>query len=56
MLDDKVRDTHQYLEGIEVGLDDLFYSESGASAEYPGGFGDPEEDCNCRCYVTLVRV
>ena len=55
MLDDKVRETHRYLEGIEVGLDDLFYSESGASALYPGGFGDPEEDCNCRCFVTLVR-
>ena len=55
MLDDKVRETHQYLEGIEVGLDDLFYSESGASALYPGGFGDPIEDCNCRCYVTLTR-
>lgn len=55
MLDDKVRETHQYLEGIEVGLDDLFYSESGASALYPGGFGDPEEDCGCRCYVTLTR-
>jgi len=55
MLDDKVRETHQYLEGIEVGLDDLFYSESGASALFPGGFGDPEEDCNCRCFVTLTR-
>ena len=55
MLDDKVRETHQYLEGIEVGLDDLFYSVSGASALFPGGFGDPEEDCNCRCFVTLTR-
>lgn len=56
MLDDKVRETHRYLEGIEVGIDDLFYSESGASALYPGGFGDPMEDCGCRCYVTLTRV
>ena len=55
MLDDKVRETHRYLEGISVGLDDLFYSESGASALYPGGFGDPMEDCGCRCYLIIER-
>ena len=54
MLDNNVRDTHQFLEGITVGLDDYFYSPSGAMAKYPGGFGDPTEDCNCRCYITLV--
>lgn len=56
MLDDNVRETHRYLEGITVGIDDLFYSESGASALYPGGFGDPMEDCGCRCFITLTRV
>lgn len=56
MLDDKVRETHRYLEGIEIGIDDLFYSESGASALYPGGFGDPTEDIGCRCFVTLTVV
>lgn len=54
MLDDKVRETHRYLEGIEIGLNDLFYSESGASALYPGGFGDPMEDIGCRCYLTIT--
>lgn len=53
MLDDKVRDQHSYLEGVTVGLDDLFYTESGDSALFPGGFGLPELDCNCRCFVTL---
>ena len=56
MLDDKVRETHRYLEGIEIGIDDLFYSESGASALYPGGFGDPTEDIGCRCFLTLRVV
>lgn len=56
MLDDKVRETHRYLEGIEIGMNDLFYSESGASALYPGGFGDPMEDIGCRCFLTLRTV
>ena len=55
MLDDKVRETHQYLEGIEVGLDDLFYTEDGDSALFPGGFSDPSNNINCRCAVTIVR-
>ena len=54
MNDDLVRDTHDYLEGMEVGLDDLFYTYTGASALFPGGFGVPEEDINCRCAIVLV--
>ena len=38
MKDDKVRDTHDYLEGMVVGLDDRFYTYDGDSAMYPGGF------------------
>ena len=55
MLDDKVRETHRYLEGIKVGIDDLFYTEDGDSALYPGGFSDPMNNINCRCAVTLTR-
>ena len=55
MMDDRVRDPHSYLEGVEVGLDDLFYTYTGDSALYPGGFGVPELDINCRCVVTIVR-
>ena len=55
MMDDRVRDQHLYLEGVEVGLNDAFYTYTGDSALYPGGFGVPELDINCRCYVTLVR-
>jgi hypothetical protein len=52
--DDLVRDTHSYMEGQTVGINDLFYTYTGASAMYPGGFGEPEEDCNCRCAIALV--
>ena len=55
MLDDKVRDAHRYLEGQEVGKDDLFYTDDGDSALAPGGFSLPENNVNCRCYITLVK-
>ena len=54
MMDDRVRDTHQYLQGMTVGLDDLFYTDDGDSAMFPGGFDDPANNCNCRCFVMLV--
>ena len=53
MLDDRVRDTHQYLEGMEVGIDDLFYTFDGDSALFPGGFTLPQNNINCRCLVTF---
>lgn len=54
MEDDRVRDTHDYMNGQEVGLDDYFYSSTGAATLYPGGFGMPEEDCGCRCHIEYV--
>ena len=54
MRDDRVRDTHDYLEGMEVGIDDAFYTYDGDSAMYPGGFSLPENNCNCRCSVAIV--
>ena len=48
-LDGRTRPTHRMLDGQIVGVNDYFESESGARALYPGGFGDPKEDCNCRC-------
>lgn len=53
-LDNRVRDSHQYLEGQEVGIDDLFYTDDGDAAYAPGGFADPANNVNCRCYVTLA--
>ena len=54
MLDDRVRDTHSYLESMTVGIDDKFYTYDGDSAMFPGGFSLPENNVNCRCYVTLT--
>ena len=52
MNDDRVRETHSYLEGITVGLNDLFYTDDGDSASVPGDFTLPENNANCRCYLT----
>ena len=54
MKDLRVRDSHDYLEGVTIPLRDRFYTYTGASALYPGGFGTPEEDCNCRCVLKLT--
>jgi len=54
MMDDRVRDTHDYLEGMVVGIDDLFYTYDGDSAYAPGGFEDPVNNCNCRCHISLA--
>jgi len=54
MADGRVRETHDYLEGNAVGMDDLFYTFDGDSALYPGGFSLPENNVNCRCWITLV--
>lgn len=55
MKDGKVRETHDYLEGTVVGIDDRFYTFDGDSALAPGGFALPENNVNCRCWITLVR-
>lgn len=47
-LDDKTRPTHQELDGQIRELEEDF-TVGGISVAYPGGFGDPAEDCNCRC-------
>lgn len=55
MLDDRVRDTHDYLEGTVVGINDLFYTYDDDAAYAPGGFGDPSNNINCRCWITLAK-
>lgn len=51
-LDGNTRDTHRELDGQVVGIDEEFVIPStGARALYAGGFGDPSEDCNCRCCI-----
>lgn len=47
-LDGDTRPTHRQLDGQIRELDEPFEMD-GKSAMYPGDFGDPAEDCNCRC-------
>ena len=47
-LDGDTRPTHRKLDGQIRELDEPFEMD-GKKAMYPGDFGDPAEDCNCRC-------
>lgn len=49
MLDDKVRETHDYLEGVTVGIDDDFITYDGDRASAPGLFALAQNNVNCRC-------
>lgn len=55
MQDDKVRDTHDYLEGMTVPVGQDFYTYDGDHAAYPGGFEKAANNANCRCIVKLNR-
>lgn len=47
-LDGDTRPAHRKLDG-QIREVDKPFEASGLEAMYPGGFGDPAEDCNCRC-------
>jgi hypothetical protein len=49
MADERVRDTHSYLEGETVGIDEDFYTYDGDHASAPGLFELAENNINCRC-------
>ena len=49
-LDGDTRPTHRQLDGQIRELDEPFEAD-GKQADAPGMFGDPAEDCNCRCAV-----
>ena len=51
MLDDRVRDTHEFLESVSVGIADDFYSYDGDHAPYPGAFEKATNNVGCRCEV-----
>lgn len=52
MMDDRVRDSHFWLEGVSAPIDGVFYNYKGESTMYPGQWGIAEEDINCRCWLT----
>lgn len=56
MKDNKVRDTHEPLEGITVPLDAEYTTFDGDKAKHPGGFANAENNANCRCYLTFQRI
>ena len=53
MMDDRVRDTHSYLEGQTVPINAEFYTFDGDHAFAPGGFMTAENNVNCRCVLTV---
>ena len=53
MLDDKVRDTHSYLEMMTVSIDEDFYTYDGDHASAPGMFELAENNVNCRCELVF---
>ena len=53
-LDHRTRKSHRKLDG-QIREVDEYFEVNGKKAMYPGSFGDPAEDCNCRC-VALTRA
>lgn len=51
MRDEKVRDTHVYLEGQQIHPGERFYTYDDDSARFPGDFDKAENNVNCRCAV-----
>ena len=51
MNDERVRDTHDLLEGVEIPVNEEFYTSDGDHALFPGGFEKPENNINCRCVL-----
>jgi uncharacterized protein with gpF-like domain len=55
MEDDRVRDTHSYLQGMVVPFDADFYTYDSDHAPFPGLFTLPENNIGCRCVVEVIR-
>ena len=56
MQDEKVRDTHSYIQGIEVPIQEDFVTFDGDRAKYPGGFSKAQNNANCRCALSYTRI
>ena len=55
MKDNRVRPTHDYLEGVKVPVGEKFRTYDGDEADYPGGFTLAENNANCRCVVSFTH-
>ncbi|MBR1749983.1 MAG: hypothetical protein IJ740_18925 [Ruminococcus sp.] len=56
MEDNKVRDTHWFLQSMSVGINEKFVTYDGDSAYKPGGFERAENNCGCRCILMYSRL
>mgnify|MGYP003297456483 CR=1 FL=1 len=55
MQDTKVRDAHDFLQGITVPVEDKFVTYDGDEADEPGDFADPANNVNCRCWLEFHK-
>lgn len=53
-LDDRVRDTHAYLHGMKIPIDDYFVTFDGDRALKPEEFSDPANNVGCRCRLLFT--
>lgn len=53
--DDRVRDTHWYIDGLKVNADDYFYTLDGDYAKRPYDFLEASNNINCRCFLEYIR-
>lgn len=55
--DERVRASHQYMDGKEVPIDEDFVNpKTGGRGPHPGAMGTPEDDINCRCTIVTFAV
>lgn len=52
--DSSTRDSHAYLDGVTVGVNEEFVLPSGSSGIGPASFNDPSENYNCRCTIIPI--
>ena len=53
MEDERVRSTHEFINGVTIPIGDRFWTWDGDSARYPGDFSDPANVVGCRCRLLL---
>ena len=55
MEDERVRDTHWFLQGKTIPFGEEFVTFDGDSALAPGMFQEAENNVNCRCWVSYKQ-
>ncbi len=53
--DNLVRDTHEYINGVTMEIEERFYTFDGDSARYPGDFTSAANNANCRCWLAYSK-